>query len=126
MARTYSEVRNVALAEYRLKSKKTKRRTYIRAQYFHKEKIFLSIFWEHLYDKSPKERKQRLRYYKCALDLLEHSKVPPTRRINPNKETEILYRFLGEVQNELFAVQVKEDLNSGHKYFISVFPWKRQ
>lgn len=45
--------------------------------------------------------------------------------INPNKKTEALHRFAGLTKDkELFYVQIKEDLRTDRKYFMSVFPAK--
>jgi hypothetical protein len=52
-----------------------------------------------------------------------NARVEPIIKSNPNKLAEKLYRFVGmTADNELFAIQVKEDLKRGEKHFISVFP----
>lgn len=100
--------------------KQTKRRPYIRSAYFKKEKVFFDFFREHLFQKSPKERMARLRYFEAAIELIRDSRNKPAIRENPNKK-ETLYRFAGlTVEKELFFVQIKQD-KKGNKYFMSCF-----
>jgi hypothetical protein len=96
---------------------------YVRSAFFQKSKIFLSLFWVHINQKTRRSRKTRLKYYQCALDLLKNSTFAPTTKLNPNGRNELAHRFAGVTKdNELFFVQVKEDLRNGNKYFMSVFP----
>jgi len=60
--------------------KQTKRRPYIRSVYFKKEKIFLDYFREHLFQKSPKERMERLKYFKAAFEMIKDSKIGPIEK----------------------------------------------
>lgn len=109
----YSEIR-----------KKSKRRPYIRSIYFAKQKIFLEIFWRHLHEKENiRDKTRRLKYFPCALDLLQHSRCTPTSKVNPNRHGEILHRFAGITPDgDNFFVQVKEERSSGEKWLMSVFP----
>lgn len=119
----YLEIYPKALKIYRELKRKTKRKPYIRAPYFNKEKIFLDYFWEHLHQKNSKDRVRRLKYYAAALDLIAHSKAEPKSKENPNKRSEVLHRFAGlTLDKDLFFVQIKEDKKTSQKYFISVFP----
>ena len=119
----YSEVYPKALSIYKKLKKQSKRRPYIRSPYFDKDKIFLDYFWEHLHHKVWRDRVRRLKYYPAALDLIEHSKVEPHSKENPNKTREILHRFAGLTsEKDLFFVQIKEDKKTNQKFFISVFP----
>jgi hypothetical protein len=103
--------------------KSTKRRAYIRSAYFKKEKIFFDFFWDHLAQKSPRERLKRLKYFKVTIDLIEHSRNKPSFRENPNKKSETLYRFAGLTKEKLlFYVQIKEDKKTKRKYLMSCFP----
>ena len=92
--------------------------------YFKKDKIFLSIFLQHLYEKEKwQERIRRLRFFKVAIELIENSRFEPNSKENPNKRSEILHRFTGITKDdEIFYVQIKEDKSSGNKYLISFFP----
>ncbi len=120
---SYGEIRNNAFFVFNRIKKKTKRRPYVRAPYFNKEKIFFDYFWKHLFQKSPKERCVRLRYFKAAIEVIEKSKNDPISTENPHKKGEILHRFAGFTKNkELFYVQIKQDKRSGAKYFMSCFP----
>lgn len=120
---SYGEVkRHVILIFYKIK-KKTKRRPYIRSAYFKKQKIFFDYFWEHLSQKPPMERARRLKYFLCAVEVIENSRNKPLAEVNRNKPKEILYRFGGLAKTgELFYVQIKEDKKTGNKYFMSCFP----
>jgi len=112
-----------AFALYKQISSKTKRRAHIRAAYFNKEKVFLDFFWHHIQEKNWQDRRRRLRYYACALDLIKNNRIPSITKINPNKRTEKLHRFSGmTVEEEIFYVQIAENLKTGEKHLISIFP----
>ena len=118
----YGEVMHNAFSIYDKIKRKTKRRPYVRSAYFKKEKIFLDYFREHLFQKSPKVRMNRLRYFGVAIELIQGSKNEPTKKLNPNKKEEILYRFAGLTkERELFYVQIKEDKKK-RKYLMSCYP----
>jgi len=103
--------------------RRTKRKPYVRSAYFNKQKIFFDFFWIHLSQKSPKQRRKRLQYFPCAVDLIKQSKNKPASKINPNKSTEILHRFAGLTKNkELFFVQIKENIKTDRKQLMSIFP----
>lgn len=119
----YAEVIKRARAAFRQIEKQTKRRPYLRSAYFNKEKIFFDYFWHHIDQKSRPERRRRLVFLPCALELIVKSRVKPESKINPNKQSELLHRFSGKSPStESFSVQIKEDTKSGHKYLMSVFP----
>jgi len=100
---------------------KTKRRPYIRSAYFNKEKIFFDYYWDHLWQKSPKERMKRLKYFKAMIDVVKNSKNKPSIKNNPNNKNEVLYRFAGLTRGkEIFFVQIKENKKS-KKYLMSCF-----
>ncbi len=123
----YSQVRKQSLIIFNQIKKRTKRRPYLRSAYFRKEKIFLNYFWPHLFQKNPKERIKRLKYFEAALDLIRNSKNHPFSRQNPNKESEIFHRFEGLTKDkELFCVQIKEDKQNGKKYFMSCFSSRKK
>lgn len=119
----YTEVKKNAEIVFKEIKSKTKRRPYIRSAFFNKQKIFFDYFWTHLFQKGPKERMRRLKYFEAALEVIEKSRNHPTSGENPHKKGEILHRFAGLTKNkELFYVQIKEDKKSSNKYFMSVFP----
>jgi len=118
----YGEVMRNAFNVYDEIKKKTKRRPYIRSAYFKKEKIFFDYFREHLFQKLPKERMRRLKYFKAACELVRDSKIGPVEKTELFERKEILYRFAGlTVEKEIFFVQIKEDRKK-RKYFMSCFP----
>ena len=117
----YRDIERSARKIYGDIARRSKRNPYIRSRYFKGEKIFLKLFWEHLHQKHKYERRKRLRFYPCAIELLEKSLYEPSI-IYSSHET--LYRFSGVTPNEeTFYVQVKRDRKSD-KYFMSVFPAK--
>ncbi len=68
------------------------------------------------------DRVRRLKYYLCALDLIENTMLKPYSQTNPMRKSEILHRFIGQIHTgELFYVQIKENKHK-QKYFMSVFP----
>ena len=119
---SYGEVMHGAFDIYNEIKKKTKRRPYIRSAYFKKEKIFLDYFREHLFQKSPKERMRRLKYFRAACELIKDSKLGPVEKTESFEKKEVLYRFAGlTIEKELFYIQIKEDKKK-RKYLMSCFP----
>lgn len=119
----FVEVRRKAFFIFKQIKKKSKRQPYIRSAYFSKEKVFLNIFWAHLFEKPSGERLRRLRYFAAAIELIEHSRFTPTTKADSNNPSFLLHRFTGLTkENEMFCVQIKEDISSQKKYLISIFP----
>ncbi len=120
----YKNVYQSAWLEYTRIKRRSKRTVYVRSKYFKKDKIFLNIFWGHLKQKSKFERRRRLKFYGCAIKLIEKSMISPISKDNPNNQDEILHRFVGKVNNRLFIIQIKENKRTDRKDLISVFPWR--
>src|SRR3989338_1002915 len=120
----FHEVRKKAFGLYAEIKRKSKRRTYIRSAYFNKDKIFLDLFLQHLFDKEKwQDRFRRLKYFGCAIELIQKSRFAPKSKENPNNPSEILHRFYGSTaDDEAFYVQIKEDKRTGQKFLISTFP----
>ena len=120
----FREVYKKANAFYAPIKKRTKRRAYVKSAYFAKDKIFLELFWQHLFDKSNwRDRVRRLKYLPCAIELIQNTRFDPISKESPNKPSEILHRFAGVTKNnELFFVQSKESKRNGQKWLVSVFP----
>jgi len=113
-----------AFGQYKEIIRKSKRRPYIRSAYFGKQKIFLGLFWQHLFDKSLGDKVRRIAFFPCAIELIQKTKFEPVSKENPNKPKEIFHRFFGSTSdNEIFFVQIKEDKKTDKKYLISVFPF---
>jgi hypothetical protein len=122
----YDEVYARARQIYDQIKAKSKRQPYIRSAYFG-TKIFLELFWIHNAQKHRGERLRRLRYYQCALDLLQHSRFAPVEKRNPNGNHERVFRFYGKTKSgEEFWVQVKEDKKTKGKYMMSIVPPKQK
>ena len=121
---SYGEVYKKAWEIYLQEKKKSKRRAYIRSAYFKRDKIFLDIFWSHLRQKYRFERKRRLKFYKCAIEVMRYSTITPETKQNPNNPNELLHRFFARTSEEIFIVQIKENKRTNRKDFISVFLWK--
>lgn len=120
---SYGELERKACKLHNTIVKMTKRNAYVRSTYFKKDKIFLTLFWSHLNQKTRRDRKRRLKYYECAIDLLRNSPHEPETKVNPNGKNELVHRFAGLTKDgDLFYVQVKEDKRTDNKYFMSVFP----
>jgi len=121
----YHEVYVKAFALYKQIKSKSKRRPYVRSHYFKNSKVFLELFWHHLDQKKWPDRFRRMKYFPCALELIQKSRIKPASKLNPNKSSEILYRFIGMTpDHSLFLVQIKENIRKDQKWFMSVFPWK--
>ena len=120
----FREVNKKALAMYKIIKQKSKRRPYVRSIYFNKTKIFLSIFWQHTYDKNHYiDQFRRLKFFPCGIELIQFTKYNPESKENVDDRSEILHRFSGiTCENELFFVQIKEDKRTGEKFLISIFP----
>ncbi len=120
----YREVRRKAFAIYQEIKRKSKRKPYIRSAYFKKDKIFLDLFWSHLFEKRNfADLMRRIKLYPCAIELIQKSKFEPTSKENPNKKSEILHRFTGQISDgTVFRVQIKEQKPTGKKWLISIFP----
>ncbi len=123
---SYAEVKKDAEIIFKQIKSKTKRNPYARSAYFNKQKVFFNFFWQHLLEKSHKERVRRLKFLPCAVDLIRNSKIAPTSKENIDKIDEMLHRFVGQTkEKEIFFVQIKENKKSGKKYLISCFPLGR-
>ena len=120
----FKEVHKKAFGIYQQIKRKSKRTPYLRSAYFKNKKIFLTLFWQHLWEKEKwQDRMRRLKYYAAALELIQKSKFVPKSKANPNKPGETLHRFTGKTNDhDLFHVQIKENKNSRRKDLISIFP----
>jgi hypothetical protein len=120
----FTEVRKRAFFVFKQIKKKSKRHPYIRSAYFNKEKIFLNLFWQHLFEKPLGERLRRLKYFAAAVELLEGSRSEPELKMDPSTK-EQFYRFSGRSkEGDLFYVQIKCKYPSNNKHLISIFPAK--
>jgi hypothetical protein len=121
---SYAELIRAARQEYHTIQKLTPRRVpYVRSQYFSKDKVFLNTFWEHLKQKRSIEQVNRLKYYKCAIDLLRNTTFSPESVFEKNNPGVLLHRFSGQTSDGAsFFVQVKDNRRTGRKEFMSVFP----
>lgn len=121
-ATRYRDVYHQAWDIYKTIKKQTKRRPYIRSAYFNKDKVFFDYYWRHLDNSSYLNRRKRLRYFSCGIELIRRSRVAPTTKLNPNKPSEIPHRFAGTTRDgEPFYVQIKEDTRKNQKYLMSIF-----
>lgn len=121
--KNYPDLYKKAFSLYRQIKRKTKRKPYMKSFYFRKDKIFLDLFWQHLHQKNWRDRKRRIRYYPCAIELIRYSRLDPVSTDNPNNPSEILHKFSGVAPDRsIFYVQVKENKRNNQKYLMSVFP----
>lgn len=120
---SFKEVYSDALLSFKKIKNRTKRTPYIKSKYFKGQKIFINIFWQHLFDKREKERTRRLKYFDCGIDLIRNTSFDPETKDNPNKKSELLHRFLGITKTkEKFFVQIKQDKKGERKDLMSIFP----
>lgn len=122
----FREVREKAFNLYVNLKKKTKRRPYVRSAYFKKDKVFLDLYWQHLFNQGNwRDRMRRLRFFPCAIELIQKSRFEPEIIKNSKKPSETLYRFAGvSSSDDLFYVQIKETRQKSQKFLISTFPEK--
>jgi len=82
------------------------------------------MFWQHLSQKGPAERKRRIVFIKAAFDLIHNSRISPV--IEPQeKPGNTYYRFYGKTKCEAnFVVQVMKD-KKNNRYFMSCFPTRK-
>lgn len=119
----FHEVWKKASFIYKKIKKKSKRQPYLRSVYFKKQKVFLGLFWDHLFEKSWPDRLRRLRYFAATVELIEQSRCEPLTVKDPNTRGVLFHRFTGATRTkEIFVVQIKEHKSSGKKYLISIFP----
>lgn len=122
---SYDEVVAYARKEFNTIRKLTKRQPYVRSKYFRGDKIFVTIFWDHLMQKHRGNRMRRLKFYKAAIDLLRNSTQTPDTIFSRSDMNTMLHRFYGKTKDgQTFCVQVKEDKRSNRKDFMSVFDIK--
>ena len=106
----FKEVYPPARKLYNRIKAQTKRQPYVRSKYFRNDKVFIELFWVHLNQKSQKERRKRLKFYACAIELLRETRLEPSTKPSLKRNAELFHRFAGVTQkNELFYVQIKEN-----------------
>lgn len=119
----FHEVRKVAFKIFKEIKGRSKRKPYVRSAYFRKDKIFLNLFWQHLFEKQWEDRWRRLQYFEAGLELIQKSRAKPTIKEDPNNKGQILYRFLGVTKDDFtFYLQIKEYKKTKKKHLISIFP----
>ena len=124
MGHKYADIMPQIRQIFRALQRKTKRRPYVRSAFFRKDKIFFDYFWIHINQKLKHDRTRRLRYFVCALELLNMSKIPPKTFVNAEVPGVIYHEFIGLARDKTrFSVIVKQDRSSGNKYLLSLFPF---
>lgn len=120
----YKEVYDEAFYVYDKIQRQTKRRPYVRSEYFRNEKIFIDTFWRHLHQKNWRDRARRLRFLPAAIEMLKHTRRKPTEKILSSNENG--YRFVGYTSDgHAFCVQIKQNMKNKEKSLISAFPLKK-
>lgn len=120
---SYKEILKSSDKYFSSLQRRSKRQPYIRSAYFLKQKIFLNLFWKHLYDKAHSVRGIRLRYLPAAVDLLEHSRNDPITIYNIEAKAELFHRFYGITKEKnRFVAQIKQIKRSGKLYLMSIYP----
>jgi hypothetical protein len=81
-------------------------------------KVFLDEFWLQILKRNLADRRRRLAFYMCAIDLVQNSRNEPVMKYESGRQ---LYEFYGIAKNgEEFAVHLRKSKN--HVYFVSCFP----
>lgn len=126
-ATSHKEVYSSARNEYhRIERRNSRRMPYVRSAYFKKEKVFINIFWEHVKQKNYGEQAERLKYYNPAIDLIVNAGQRDLVASHQIEVNVLLYRFEGKTQDGyIYFVQLKQNLRTGRKDFMSVFPAKQ-
>jgi hypothetical protein len=102
--------------------KRTKRRPYIRCKIMNNDKVFIGEYIMHQNQKTGRDRLRRLKLFPCAVELIERTTYPPTKKIL--RSGEILYRFYGDAENnQRFVVQISENPKTHNKRLMSSFPY---
>ena len=119
----YHEVMKFARGIFTMLKSRTKRKMYIRSQYFKKQKVFFDYFWEHLFTKRHPDRVRRLKFLPCAIELIQKSTQKPEEKKSLENQKEIFYRFYGQTLDKKdFVVQIKKTKPRGTLQCISIFP----
>ena len=84
----------------------------------------MTLFWHHLHEKTNiRDKTRRLKYFPCAIELIQDNKIKPTTQISKEEPNISLHRFGGSTpDNDYFFIQIKENIKNGQKWLISVFP----
>ncbi|MBP6962265.1 hypothetical protein KBB49_01880 [Candidatus Saccharibacteria bacterium] len=121
----YSELYPQARKLYNQIKGQTKRQPYVRSKYFDGQKVFIELFWIHLNQKTPKERRKRIKFYSCGIELLRETRQQPTTKKSLTKKGELLHRFAGVTPlGDLFYIQVKENTKTKRRDLMSIFSTK--
>jgi hypothetical protein len=116
-------VKNARAIEKSIERESGHRDAFVRSKSL-RRKVFITknnLFWVHLYSKNQYDRKRRLKYYMCAVDLIRNTTEKPVIDRNPNGKRELVYEYYGITADGFkFAVHLKEE--AGRLYFMSAFP----
>lgn len=119
----YTDIMPLARVLFRELKRKTKRRPYVRSAYFEKDKIFFDFFWHHLNTMLPSERAKRLRFFPCALELLQKSRNNPITFIDVQRPDVIKHMFQGKTADGYcFAVVIQQERKTGKKQLLTLYP----
>ena len=82
----FRKVHQKAFGLYKQIKAHSKRRTYVRSAYFKKDKVFIDIFWHHLFEKPNwKDRVRRLKYFPAAIEVYSHTNTILGKILSPPK-----------------------------------------
>ncbi|MDR1300095.1 MAG: hypothetical protein LBK50_00075 [Candidatus Nomurabacteria bacterium] len=113
----YLRVYNQAKSYYESLIQNPRRKPFVRSKYFNR-KVFIDEFWSQVRRYNLADRRRRLAFYLCAIDLIKNSRYEPTIKYESGKK---LYEFYGIAKNsEKFAVHFRKSRE--HVCFVSCFP----
>ena len=113
----YSRVFCSARLYYESLIQNPRRKPYVKSKFFDK-KVFLDEFWTQILRRNLADRRRRLSFYICAIDLIQNTRCEPVIKYEVGKE---FYEFYGIAKNgEKFVVHMRR--SKENIYFMSCFP----
>jgi hypothetical protein len=104
--------------------KQTRRRPSVKCQVLGGNKVFIGEYLAHQNQKMRLDKLRRLKFFPCAIDLIENTTEKPTEKTLRSGET--LYRLYGIAGNgQRFVVQISKNPKTDNRRLMSSFPKDR-
>jgi hypothetical protein len=114
----YARVHHQAMAHYESLINNPRRKPCVRSKYFDNKKVFLDEFWTQILRRNFADRRRRLAFYVCAIDLIKNTRCEPEIKHESGKK---FYEFYGVAKNgEKFVVHLRQ--SKDNIYMVSCFP----
>jgi hypothetical protein len=119
---SYCELINKAHAIVNALNPNHRRKENVHCGYYSGEKIFFEYFWQHQSNKPPADKMRRIRFFQCAVDLLQNTTYAPNIEPSGKNSSELWLSFYGKTKSGVkFVVHLKSN-QRGNKYLMSIFP----